>query len=193
MIEYDLENRVPSVRPKIAPMVAATLSTAANIAVQAALQRRADFRFSNIVNSLGRTFYQVPMTLKSQSGLTFALPVDPLVSVSSRYNIVKRSVQKQGAVRGTVKEFWSHDDYSVQIAGLLMADDPATLQEYQRRLLDICNRPESVIVECEMLNDVFDILEIAIESIDFPFTKGEYNQTFNIKALSDESHSLLLE
>ena len=156
-----------------------------------AVKKLLDFKYSKTVNALGQTFYQVLMTLKTSTGLEFTLPVDPLVSVSTKYDIVTRNVKKQGTMRGTIKELWNQSDYSITIAGILMASDSYTLQDYQRKLLAICNTPEAVMVECEMLNDVFEVLKIAIESLDFPFTKGENNQSFTIKALSDESYSLL--
>lgn len=143
------------------------------------------------INMLGEEYYQVPLTLRS-NGLEFKLPIDPLVSVSTKYNIVKRNVQKQGTMRGTIKEYWNQDDYQITIAGILIAEDTEQLQDYQKLLHEICDSPNAIDVECEMLNSTFDVLKIVVESVDFPFTKGLCNQQFTIKALSDESHSLLI-
>jgi hypothetical protein len=52
---------------------------------------------------------------------------------------------------------------------------------------------ESVHIVCDLLNNVFEITRIAIESYDFPFTKGIENQAFTIKAYSDDNYQLLEE
>lgn len=143
-------------------------------------------------NKLGTEFYQVPLTLRTSDGKSLKLPVDPLVSVSSKYNIAKRNVQKQGTMRGTIKEYWNQGDLSISIGGILIADSSEQLGEYVRLLREICDKPEAVEVECEMLNQDFQVLKIVVESVDFPFTKGVCNQSFTIKALSDESYELLV-
>lgn len=143
-------------------------------------------------NAIASDYYQVPMTLRDVYGHELKLPSDPLVSVSSKYNITKRNVQKQGSMRGTVKEYWNQGDYTVQIAGVIIADSKEQLESYMITLREICDSAAAISVECEMLNKTFDIMKIVVESLDFPFTKGICNQTFTIKALSDESHNLFV-
>jgi len=149
-----------------------------------------DIKALDAPTRLGTEAFQVPLRLRTEDGDEFLLPIDPVVSVSSKYNIAKRNVQKQGAMRGTIKEYWNQGDYSVSIAGVLIAEDELELEEEMRHLRQICDKPYAIYVECDILNNVFEIMRIVVEQVDFPFTKGINNQQFTIKALSDESQSL---
>src|SRR5690554_51238 len=49
----------------------------------------------------------------------FQMPYEPLISVSGKNNIVKRSIAKSDGFVGTVKEHWSQGDYEITITGAL--------------------------------------------------------------------------
>ena len=98
-------------------------------------------------------------------------------------------------MRGSIKETWSQDDYEITISGILQGEDLfkdkdtghiATLRKY-------LEAQEAIHITCDLLNNVFDIQRICIESYDFPFTKGLENQAFTIKAYSDDNYQLLEE
>ena len=146
--------------------------------------------------NLGDNFFQCPLSFVTgeKNEEKWNLPVDPLVSVNGKNVIKRRYVAKANAKdnrRGSIKECWSQDDYEITIAGVLIAEDHASLVEMIKKLREICDKDEAVKVVCEYINESYGIHNIAIESYDFPFTKGMENQSFTIKAYSDDSYELL--
>ena len=83
----------------------------------------------------------------------------------------------------------------MNISGVIIAEDAVKLAEHLSNLRKVCNMAESVEIVSEFLNNpsTFGINRIAIESYNFPFTKGLENQSFTIKAYSDDSYMLLEE
>ena len=117
------------------------------------------------------------------------LPIDPVITVSGKNTVIKRSVLKVAnaklAQRGTVKELWTQDDYEVSISGLLMSRDEWLMPEADiRRLRQFCEAREPVYVLSGLLT-LYGIDRIVIEDYQFPHTHGMQNQMFNIKACSD--------
>lgn len=155
-----------------------------------------DGKLEKGLSNLGDNFFQCPLSFDID-GEQWRLPVDPLISVNGKNVIKRRYVSKAGkdGRRGSVKECWSQDDYDITIAGVLIAEDNASLIEMLNNLQKVCQKAEAVSVYCEFLNNAntFGIQKIAIESYDFPFTKGMENQSFTIKAYSDDSYELLEE
>ncbi|MDB4497829.1 DUF6046 domain-containing protein [Gammaproteobacteria bacterium] len=142
---------------------------------------------------LASTLFQVPMRFKLDSeseSESFLLPFDPIMSISSKNIIVRRRVSKS-RMRGSIKERWSQDDYSISISGVLISNNEYTKDEYLKRLRRYCESSGSIEVTCSLLNDVFNIYRIVIESYSFPHTKGMKNQSFSIQAYSDDGYSLL--
>jgi hypothetical protein len=144
---------------------------------------------NNGLANLASTYWQVPVTLKLNSETEgFTLPVDPLLSLSGGNKLVRRYVSKSDK-RGSIKERWNQDDYEINIAGIITGDDQYTINDYLQRLRTYCEARESVAAICDLLNNVFEIYNIAIDSYDFPFTPGENNQQFTIKAYSDDNYA----
>ena len=145
------------------------------------------------LSNLGDNFFQCPLSFMID-GEEWRLPVDPLVSVNGK-NVIKRRYVAKSSNRGSIKECWSQDDYGISISGVIIAEDAEKLAVHLSNLRKVCNMAESVEVVSEFLNDprTFGINRIAIESYDFPFTKGLENQSFTIKAYSDDSYKLLEE
>ena len=145
------------------------------------------------LSNLGDNFFQCPLSFII-AGVEWRLPVDPLVSVSGK-NVIKRRYVAKSSNRGSIKECWSQDDYDVNISGVIIAEDAVKLAEHLSNLRKVCNMAESVEIVSEFLNNpsTFGINRIAIESYDFPFTKGLENQSFTINAYSDDSYKLLEE
>ena len=141
------------------------------------------------------TLFMVPVKLRlgreSRDG-GFQLPLDPLISISGK-NIIRRRYVAKSKMRGSIKETWSQDDYEITIAGLLQNEDQGYLNDDIFMLREYLEAAESVHIICDLLNNVFEITRIAIESYDFPFTKGIENQAFTIKAYSDDNYQLLEE
>ena len=145
------------------------------------------------LSNLGDNFFQCPLSFMID-GEEWRLPVDPLVSVNGK-NVIKRRYVAKSSNRGSIKECWSQDDYEISISGVIIAEDAEKLAVHLSNLRKVCNMAESVEIVSEFLNNpsTFGINRIAIESYDFPFTKGLENQSFTIKAYSDDSYKLLEE
>jgi len=143
--------------------------------------------------------YQCPVRIKweqESNGDFWTLPFDPVVSVSGKNIIVRRNVLKQNnsdnTRRGSIKEAWSQDDYEVNIAGVLMGKDGEFPSEDLLRLRNYCEARKVIDVESDLFC-LFNINRLAIESFELPYTKGNANQMYVIKAYSDDNFELLIK
>ena len=141
-------------------------------------------------NALGVPM-QLPMRLKlEEAGAEeWLLPMEPMVSLTGRNLITRRHVNK-GRVRGSIKERWAQDDYSITVEGILMGMDGKYPEEDVARLRGFCEA-----AHVEVLNpllEIFGISHMVIESWDIPFTSGAANQNYTLKAQSDDIYKLLL-
>lgn len=142
-------------------------------------------------NALGLPM-QAPLSFYV-GGDEYLLPYEPVISVKGKNIITTRSVNKssgQRSRRGTVKERWAQDDYSVDIEGVLIGRDGRYPSEDVVRLRKIC---EQVAVEVRSpLLELFGINRLVIEEYEFEHTPGLANQEYSISAMSDDAHELLL-
>ena len=139
--------------------------------------------------------------IDSETGEKFLLPYEPMLSISSKNNIVKRTVAKIGSEekqQGTVKERWSRDDFEIKITGVLIGSilTGDVSQCFPRndfqKLRDILIKKKKWGIQCEPLQ-LLGIDWIVVEEMNFPFTKGENVQAYEISAISDFEYSLLLD
>lgn len=133
-----------------------------------------------------------PLKLKNDS-FEFQFPLDVLVSISGKNIITRRYVSKGNSLRGSIKESWSQDDYDIQIAGVLITEDQDLLSTQIKSIRMLCESQQALRVESDLLLNTFDIKSIAVESFEFPFTKGMENQAFSIRAYSDDAYQILEE
>ena len=124
-----------------------------------------------------------------------AVPVEiqtALFDVSMSRNIVKTPVQ---GFNGTIKEYVSDGDYSVTINGILTDPQPDLYPQNQvSRLTRICNLQQEVGVISPLLNVVFGITHLVIESYSFPMTEGSQNvQHFSLSCVSDKPVQLRIQ
>lgn len=141
--------------------------------------------------------YQCPLTLKlPDESEGWRLPIDPVITVKGKHRLVRRNVLKQNASaprRGSVKELWAQEDYSISIAGILRsADDDALPESDLWTLRKYVEARELITVENDLLL-IFGITRMVIESFDLPHTPGAANQQYNITAYSDDDFELLVE
>ncbi|MEI6061940.1 MAG: DUF6046 domain-containing protein [Bacteroidota bacterium] len=136
------------------------------------------------------TVNQFPLIFKVQGLDDFQFPVDPFISINFKNIITRRTVSK-GSKRGTVKERWTEDDADISISGIFQSKDGSYPAEIEK-LRAFFAKHEAIDVSCSILNDK-NITKIAIESLDFPHTKGADTQAFEIKAYSDDVFQLLIE
>lgn len=141
-------------------------------------------------NALGVPM-QLPMRLRlEEAGAEeWLVPMEPMVSLTGQNIITRRHVNK-GRVRGSIKERWAQDDYSITVEGVLMGLDGKYPEEDVARLRTFCEA-----AHVEVLNpllETFGISHMVIESWDVPFTSGTANQNYTLKARSDDIYKLLL-
>lgn len=157
--------------------------------------RRSAIRF-------GEGQFAVPfrLALESSPDDVFSLPLDPVVVVKGSNAIVKREIAKAvvdgDEIRGTVKELWTQDDWTIRVSGVITTTGEAedeNVNYYHERLLKMLTAKEALIVECDVLNNVYGVTKVCVESFDFPFTKGVENQSFSFSLISDDSYQLEIE
>lgn len=157
-----------------------------------------DELLSGIINAGTVENMVMPLAIKLAGEKEFwTLPVEPMLSLSGKNELIRRSVAKSGDrsdVRGTVKERWSTGDYTLQIIGQLRNwdDEYAYPRADVERLRYYCEARAAIQVQCPLL-EIFNITQIAVESYEIPFTKGEDMQAYSITAYSDALFDLLIE
>lgn len=141
-------------------------------------------------NALG-----IPMTmplslkLEEPGAREWLLPLEPMISLTGKHIIKRRQVNK-GLIRGSIKERWAQDDYEVTIEGVFIGTDGRYPEADVARLKNFCEAAS--VTALSPLLEVFGISRLVIESWEMPFTAGQANQNYTIKAYSDDVYKLLL-
>ena len=136
---------------------------------------------------------------KASESNWYLLPWEPMINIEAKNIIAKRYVAKNGSLNiGSVKERWSADDYDITITGTLfgMKERGKVEETYPKDDMQILKNyflsGEALEIKSEPLQ-LLNINRIVIESMSFPFTKGENVQAYEIKAVSDFEYKLLIE
>ena len=127
--------------------------------------------------------------LEESGAKEWLFPIEPMISLNGQNILVRRHVSK-GTIKGSIKERWTQDDYTVRIEGILMSRDGKYPDEDVATLKNFCEAGH-VKALCPLL-EIFGISQLAIESWDIPFTSGIANQNYTITAYSDDIYKLLL-
>ena len=127
--------------------------------------------------------------LEESGAQEWLFPMEPMISVNGQNILVRRNVSK-GKIRGSIKERWTQDDYSVRIEGILMGMDGKYPEADVAKLRSFCEAGH--VKALNPLIEIFGISQLAIESWDIPFTSGTINQNYTIQAYSDDIYKLLL-
>ena len=141
---------------------------------------------------------QCPLSLGLDDQHLWSLPVDPIISISGKNTIIRRSVSKHSRdlnknYTGTIKERWNQEDYYITIEGVIIGDTYQDMCDYVKTLrTKLEDGKKGLDVASDFLNNTMNITRIAVEDYEFPFTPGMENQKFTIKAYSDGIYSLLI-
>lgn len=127
--------------------------------------------------------------LEESGSKEWLFPLEPMISLNGQNILTRRHVSK-GTIKGSIKERWTQDDYTVRIEGLLMGEDGKYPEEDVSRLKAFCEAGH--VKALNPLLEIFGISQLAIESWDIPFTSGTINQNYTIQAYSDDIYKLLL-
>ena len=111
-----------------------------------------------------------------------------LLSVTQNKNIVRTKIQGK---KGSVKEYISLDDYSVQVNGIIVGSNGAYPKNDVQTLLTILNCNEALTVTSWYLQ-LFGINALVIDSgASLNQDEGQYSrQAFSIPCVSDEATNL---
>nr|WP_314750408.1 DUF6046 domain-containing protein [uncultured Porphyromonas sp.] len=139
-------------------------------------------------NALGLPM-QFPLSFALEGAEPWLLPQEPMITITGQHILTKRQVAK-GKIRGSIKERWTLDDYSIRIEGVIIGVDGRYPKEEVQRLKEYLEAAK-VSAYCPIF-ELFGITRIVFESWEFPHTSGEANQNYSIQALSDDTYKLLL-
>lgn len=158
----------------------------------AEIKRLSDEQLADVVrtNALGVPM-QMPVRLKLEEpdAEEWLLPIEPMVSVTGQNIITRRRVNK-GRVKGSIKERWTEDDYSITIEGILMGSDGNYPIADVAKMRKFCEAGRVFILN--PLLEIFGISHMLIEKWDIPFTSGNENQNYTLSGYSDDIYKLLL-
>ena len=142
-------------------------------------------------NALGLPM-SLPLSLKLEEpgAQEWWLPFEPMVSLTGK-NIIKRRQVNKGRIRGSIKERCAQDDYEITIEWVLIGIDGHYPAADVGRLKNFCEA--AAVTVLNPLLEIFGITRLVIESWEIPFTSGNSNQNYSIKAYSDDIYKLLLE
>ena len=141
-------------------------------------------------NALGIPMqFPLRMKLNEPGAEEWTVPWEPMVTVNGSNIIVKRHVNK-GKVRGSIKERWTQDDYTVSIEGILIGSDGKYPKDDVNRLREFCEAGRVEVIHPLLVE--FGITHIVIDSWDIPHTVGLSNQNYSIQATSDDIYKLLI-
>ena len=120
------------------------------------------------------------------------LPIEPLVRVTGGKRIVETELV---GLDGSVKELINRKDYTITIAGLLLAD--TTSVPYPdadaRRLKRLVDTPGAVAVEHQLLN-LLGIRQLVIEADEWPEMEAQPGQQlYRLECKQDRLYSLELD
>lgn len=157
-----------------------------------AIRAMSDAELADMVrtNALGLPM-AMPLSLKLEEpgAQEWLLPFEPMISLTGKHVIKRRQVNK-GLIRGSIKERWAQDDYDITIEGVLIGTDGRYPSADVARLKNFCEA--AAVTALSPLLEVFGISRLVIESWEMPFTAGEANQNYSIRAYSDDIYKLLL-
>ena len=141
-------------------------------------------------NALGVPM-QLPVRLRlEEAGAEeWLVPVEPMVSLTGQNIITRRRVNK-GRVKGSIKERWAEDDYSITVQGILVGAGGKYPEEDVARLRGFCEAGRVTVLN--PLLEIFGISHMVIEKWEIPFTSGSDNQNYTLSGYSDDIYKLLL-
>ncbi len=113
----------------------------------------------------------------------YQFPIEPMVSIRGR-NVIAENLIAKNKDAGTVAEFWQTDSYEIEIKGRLIGEDVGNqVDDDIQKIANKCTLHKKLEVNCPFLT-FFGIQYIVVKDFDFPFTAGENNQEYTIKAIS---------
>lgn len=154
-------------------------------------------RYDNQNPSDGSVFYYMPTKLQisapGEAEELYQLPNEPLIAISGSKTIVKTGID---GIKGTFKEGFSIDDYSITIRGIAINEDRES-EEYPQEIVRKIRRIAELQGSLKVVNDLlsmFGITRLVIETCEFPDFPGAPSvQPYILNCLSDQEFDLELK
>jgi hypothetical protein len=149
-------------------------------------------------SNIAGQYFPLAIRKKGTNDPYYTLPYEPMISITGKNELIKKTPSKFNNFIGSVKERWAQGDYEITITGTLIGANQIGNYEncYPRadfeKLRDYITSPQGIQVECELFQ-LLGITTIVVEDFSFPFSKGENVQAYEIKCCSDFTQELLLE
>tara|TARA_B110000285_G_scaffold233719_1_gene308418 strand:- start:1701 stop:2333 length:633 start_codon:yes stop_codon:yes gene_type:complete len=123
----------------------------------------------------------------------FDLPAATLVNLRRGKTISKT---KASAAKGTVKELFGFDDWTIDIRGFCLADASHATSKTAREQKILLNEWDAIVDSIQVVSELFDDFDIShlvIEEIQFHQLKGKPGVIpFSLRCVSDEPSDLFL-
>lgn len=132
-----------------------------------------------------------PLRLKTEEegSEEWLVPFEPTVTVRSE-NLIKHRYVNKGRVKGSIKERWTQNNYSVTIEGTLSSRDGDYPESDVSKLVKHCEAAKLTVLH--PLLEILGISHIVVERWTLPHTEGKAHQRYRIDACSDDIYKLLL-
>jgi hypothetical protein len=179
---------------ELPPYISALSDLSRNQKEETAIRQMSPEELQTFVKTNARITNQIfPFSIKKESeAIWWELPIEPVISIKGSNNIVTRNIAKSKG-RGTVKEYWSQNDYEITVNGIFFSEDFNAYPEADvLRLKELFNAKEALEVKCDLLR-IWDIFKIVVTDWDIPFTKGTSVQAWSFNALSDDPVELFVD
>lgn len=143
------------------------------------------------------TYIIVPLRMSAVNDVVMhEFPIEVMVKIQAKQRMIKRYTHHLSN-KGSIKEQWGLDDYSIDIRGMLFSKEDelgmSDLVKENIKKLDEFLEEGLIKIDCPLL-ELFDIQYMAIESMNFPFDRGGLEIIpFEIKGVSDFRQDELLE
>lgn len=135
----------------------------------------------------------------TENGQKWTFPYEPMLSISSGNNVIKRNVAKQGdKLIGSIKERWNRKDFDISVTGALFGSllqgkpEDCYPKKQLIELFEYLKFSKEIYINSYPLECV-GVTKVVVEDYSFPFTKGENVQAYDIKLSSDFAYNLLIE
>lgn len=135
----------------------------------------------------------------TEKGTKWLFPYEPMITIGSGNNIIKRNVAKQGdKLVGTIKERWNRKDFEFSITGVLIGSivsgkvEDCFPKKQMQALFDFLKHNKEFYIYSDPL-EILGVTKVCVEDYSFPFTKGENVQAYDIKLVSDFGYELLIK
>lgn len=122
----------------------------------------------------------------------YLLPNEPIVSIDAKKEIVRTTLNRGKDKKGTVKEEFNTEDYSISIEVIAISADRGVYPEFDVKMIRDLFEKGSTIEVRGLMFGLFNIREIVIESLSVKRAEkmGIRWQPISIKAYSDEDFDL---